>query len=129
VVQLIGAGHSLRDGEVYSEDERLVFFHYSGYDAARPDKLTRFDARGLSSDNEAVVCKLLEDYAGKLSSALERAEGVEPDMPCMEAPFKKRIKNYDKVTGERVGFFDEFKRARLLWKLKSGIASVLGTEV
>jgi hypothetical protein len=58
------------------DGEPLVFFHFSGFDPARPDLLSRHQDRlGVT---EGALAAILKDYAGRLMAADYRRWSVEP---------------------------------------------------
>ncbi len=58
--------HIQRTGEYWTiHDERLCFFHFSGFDPRRPDELSRFQNRYTTADLKEVRT-ILREYAGRL---------------------------------------------------------------
>jgi hypothetical protein len=54
------------DGTVRVDGEPLAFFHFSGFDAAHPDILSKYDTRYRTRRVEPVVRDLLHDYRDRL---------------------------------------------------------------
>ncbi|WP_243311422.1 glycosyltransferase [Fundidesulfovibrio agrisoli] len=62
-----------RTGDGWTADgESLTFFHFSGYDPARPERLSRYSAKGSPVQPGTPLAELLEGYREALAEAGER---------------------------------------------------------
>ncbi|MCB0416524.1 MAG: hypothetical protein KDD39_02660 [Bdellovibrionales bacterium] len=64
---------SERAGVLYSNDEPLVFFHFSGFDYHSPQALTRWPSRPLGKSRD-IVGRLVEAYYARLLEARRQLE-------------------------------------------------------
>jgi hypothetical protein len=79
----------------------LVFFHFSGFDEAKPHDLSRHSARRFGDETQAALARLLSDYAARLQNARTRLPAVSPDRPCSIASVRARITAYRAAHGAR----------------------------
>ncbi|EHJ45959.1 glycosyl transferase family 9 (plasmid) [Solidesulfovibrio carbinoliphilus subsp. oakridgensis] len=59
---------ALEDGEYVTEDGPLVFFHFSGFDAAWPDRLSKYSDRGSPIAPGSALARLTGDYRAELEA-------------------------------------------------------------
>ncbi|HHT9138681.1 MAG TPA: glycosyltransferase [Candidatus Wunengus sp. YC60] len=91
-------------GAIFSNDERLVFFHFSGYDEKNPGQITKHSLRKFSENNNIILQNLVDDYRKKLENIIQNMPQLIPDMPCNNLPIHTRIVIYEIVRGEKIKF-------------------------
>ncbi len=88
---------SFENGVLFSNGERLVFFHFSGYDPANPTQLTKHSRRELVNNDPAILRGLLLAYKSKLDEVILRFPDIQPDLPCSSLALQKRIRLYKSI--------------------------------
>jgi len=94
------------NGDIFSNRERLVFFHFSGHDDKNLVQLTKHSLRKYSENNNLILQKLIEDYHRNLENKIHNLPQLIPDLPCSNLPIQKRIVLFEKIHGEKVKFID-----------------------
>lgn len=66
-------GHSIhqKQGDWYVDDERIVFYHFSGFNYKKPDVLSRHTTR-VFFDNFTILADLYQRYAGQIQKSFTR---------------------------------------------------------
>ncbi len=95
---------SLEDGGIFSNRERLIFFHFSGYDNKQPGQLTKHTSRKFSKNNEMILQKIIAEYNKQLVATTRKLPRLEPDFPCGDLEIHERLKKYEAVRGEKLKF-------------------------
>ncbi len=110
-----------RNGVFFSEAERLVFFHFSGYDDNQPARLTTHTLRNLSGENAAVISMLLDDYRKELYHCVGSLPHVKLDHPCSNMPLSKRLKTYESFFGDKPEFMSRYEAGSMLPRLIAAV--------
>lgn len=95
------------NGHYICNGERLVFFHFSGYDEEQPEKLTKYKIRVSPSETAEVLGKLLKDYGGRLAKAKKSLPALAPDQACSTLTLQARLQIYERLQGKKLLFEPE----------------------
>ena len=100
---------NLHERKLTSEDEyyfcngqRLIFFHFSGFDPKQPMQLTKHSGRSFCLDTKAILPSLLNGYDARLRCVGAEITQLVPDFPCSQLPLKKRLKIFKQLRGKAV---------------------------
>ncbi len=93
-----------KDEDYFCNEQRLIFFHYSGFDPQRPMQLTKHSRRTFCPDTNAILSGLLSDYDARLRRVGAQIPPLIPDLPCSQLPFKKRLKIFKRLRGKAASF-------------------------
>lgn len=94
-----------REGASYfCNGQRLIFFHYSGFDPQQPTQLTKHSRRTLHPDTGATLAGMLGDYTARLKRMTEEMPQLAPDSPCSRQPLTERLQTFRLVRGKAPEF-------------------------
>lgn len=93
----------------YSNDQRLIFFHYSGFDPKQPMQLTKHSKRIFGPETNAVISNLLGNYDELLKRIGSQIPNLLPDSPCSQLSLYKRLVVFKALRGKTVGFASGIK--------------------
>lgn len=113
---------TMRQAQLYSNEDRLVFFHFSGFESKHPDQLTKYQIRSQSAAQLQLLLPLQRDYAARLEQARLAMPKLTPDFPCNTGSLYARMRAYRRVHAkpqhfaERAILSEISLKAAALWR-------------
>lgn len=89
-----------KNEDYFCNDQRLIFFHYSGFDSKRRTQLTKHSRRAFCPETNATLSNLLGDYDARLTRIGAQIPQLAPDFPCSRLSLKKRLKIFKLLRGK-----------------------------
>lgn len=93
-----------KDEDYFCNDQRLIFFHYSGFDSKQPMLLTKHSKRTFCPDTNAILSNLLSNYDARLMQIGAQIPQLVPDFPCSQLPLKERLEVFKLLRGKVARF-------------------------
>lgn len=75
----------------FSNDQPLIFFHFSGFDSKWPRQLSRHTKRTFNTETNTTLSSLLIEYEKRLKKVDEQIPSIVSDFACSQFPFYKRL--------------------------------------
>lgn len=95
------------DEAFFSKNEKVIFFHMSGYDLSSPRALTKHKYRPVQEASQEAVCKLVSEYNSQFREVMQDFNDIPADCPCNDYPLYKRIRIYKKIHGSKPSFMQK----------------------